>query len=36
MKKSKEEVVTEMQKVVEQMRHDDIEHIPDSAYEYFQ
>lgn len=36
MKKSKEEVVTEMQKVVEQMRLDDIEDNPDSANEYFQ
>ena len=36
MKKSKEEVVTEMQKVVEQMRLDDIEDNPESANEYFQ
>ena len=35
-KKSKEEVVEEMQKVVEQMRLDDIADNPDSANEYFQ
>ncbi|MCD8377476.1 MAG: hypothetical protein LUB59_01665 [Candidatus Gastranaerophilales bacterium] len=36
MKKSREEVVEEMQKVVEQMRLDDIEDNPESANEYFQ
>lgn len=36
MKKSKEEVIAEMQKVVEQMRIDDIEDNPDSENEYFQ
>lgn len=35
-KKSKEEVIAEMQQVVEQMRLDDIEDNPDSANEYFQ
>ena len=35
-KKTKEEVIEEMQKVVEQMRIDDIEDNPDSANEYFQ
>lgn len=34
--RTKEEVVAEMQKVVEQMRLDDIEDNPDSANEYFQ
>jgi len=36
MTKSREDVVEEMQKVVEQMRLDDIEDNPDSANEYFQ
>ena len=36
MKKSKEEVVSEMQKVVEQMRLDDIEENPDCLNEFFQ
>ena len=36
MAKSKEEVIEEMQKVVEQMRLDDIEDNPDSANEYLQ
>ena len=36
MKKSKEEVIAEMQLVVEQMKLDDIEENPDSEYEYFQ
>lgn len=35
-KKTKEQVIEEMQKVVEQMRLDDIEDNPDSANEYFQ
>ena len=34
--RTREEVVEEMQKVVEQMRLDDIEDNPDSANEYFQ
>ena len=34
--RTKEEVIAEMQKVVEQMRLDDIEDNPDSANEYFQ
>ncbi len=34
--KSKEEVITEMQQVVEQMRLDDIEENPDSENEFFQ
>ncbi len=34
--RTKEEVISEMQKVVEQMRLDDIEDNPDSANEYFQ
>ena len=33
--KSREEVVSEMQLVVEQMRLDDIEENPDSEFEYF-
>lgn len=36
MAKSKEEVIEEMQKVVEQMRLDDIEDNPDSEFEFFQ
>jgi len=35
-KKSKEDVIAEMQKVVEQMRIDDIEDNPDCEHEYFQ
>lgn len=35
-KKTKEQVIEEMQKVVEQMRLDDIEDNPDSEHEYFQ
>ncbi|MCR5266066.1 MAG: hypothetical protein K6E29_05670 [Cyanobacteria bacterium RUI128] len=34
--RTKEEVIEEMQKVVEQMRLDDIEDNPESANEYFQ
>ena len=34
-KKSKEEVIAEMQLVVEQMRLDDLEENPNSANEYF-
>ena len=33
--KSKEKVIEEMQKVVEQMRLDDIEENPDCEFEYF-
>lgn len=33
--KSKEEIVEEMQKVVEQMRLDDLEELPELADEYF-
>ena len=36
MKRTKEEVIAEMQQVVEQMRLDDIEENPDSENEYFQ
>lgn len=36
MSKTKEEVVEEMQKVVAQMKLDDIEDNPDSENEYFQ
>lgn len=36
MAKSKEHVIAEMQKVVEQMRLDDIADNPDSEFEYFQ
>jgi hypothetical protein len=36
MTKSKEEIIEEMQKVVEQMRLDDIADNPDSENEYFQ
>ena len=35
-KETKEEVIAEMQKVVEQMRIDDIEDNPDSEHEFFQ
>ena len=35
MSKSKEQIIEEMQKVVEQMRLDDIKDNPESAYEYF-
>ncbi|MBQ6515921.1 hypothetical protein IJI31_01945 [bacterium] len=35
MKKTREEVVSEMQKVAEQMRIDDIEENPDCEYEFF-
>ena len=35
MKKTREEVVSEMQKVAEQMRLDDIEENPDCEYEFF-
>lgn len=35
-KKTKEQVIEEMQKVVEQMRLDDIEDNPDCEHEYFQ
>lgn len=35
-KRTKEEIIEEMQKVVEQMRLDDIEDNPDSENEYFQ
>ena len=36
MKKDKEQIISEMQEVVEQMRLDDIEENPESATEYFQ
>jgi len=36
MKKSDEEIVEEMQKVVEQMKQDDIDDNPDSLNEYFE
>ena len=35
MSKSKEQIIEEMQKVTEQMRLDDIEDNPESAYKYF-
>ncbi len=35
MKKTKEEIIQEMQEVVEQMRLDDIEENPDSENEFF-